>query len=316
MRILLTGATGFLGAEILTELIEQKEVSVVAWGRDQARIQALQSRFAASAGRLMIEMRDLFAPRPPLSGFDVLIHAAALRSSIAGHDSVDLTRVNVEGTRHIVRLAEQASCQQILYISTQAVYGSEGAPWSEDAPLHPETAYAVSKRAGEVKALQAHDIEVSILRISRLYGITPFTPWDQLPGCFAKAVSRGEALTIHGTGEQRFDLIHVRDAARCIATVALQLNQDEPSIFNVGGGSSICLNEFVELFSQLAPMFGFPPVTIQYTPSHSQEGVHHLELATARVRKAFGWLPKIGLREGLSEYLDVLSSRDSLRTRQ
>ena len=310
MRILLTGATGFLGAEILAELLKLEEVSIVAWGRDQKRIERLQTRFAASSACLEIETRDLLESHPLSSDVKVIIHAAAIRPPTAGQDLAALTRVNVDGTRQLVRLAEQAGCQRILYISTQAVYGSEGAPWSEDAPLRPETPYAVSKRNGEIEVLRANGISATILRISRLYGVTPLTRWDELPGRFAKTVARGEPLTIHGAGEQRFDLVHVRDAARCIAAVATQSHQNVSPVFNVGGGSSVCLNELTEIFSELAPAFGFPPVSIQRVPNHPQGGIRHLELATFRVRKAFDWVPKTGLREGLSEYLNVLSSSD------
>lgn len=316
MRILLTGATGFLGVEILAELMKRKEISVVAWGRDRSQIETLQTRFADHSTRLVIEAHDLLESRPLPSNIDVVIHAAALRPPTAGEDPTTLSRVNVDGTRQIVRLAEQAGCRRILYVSTQAVYGSEGAPWSEDAPLRPETPYAMSKCDGETEVLRAKGIDATILRISRLYGITPLTRWDELPGRFAKRVSRGEPLTIHGNGEQRLDLIHARDAARAVVIAALAPSQQDPRIYNVGSGSAICLNELVELFSQLAPTFGLPPVTVQRMPDHPLGGMCHVELATSHVRKAFGWVPKIGLREGISEYLDVLSSRDSLRTRQ
>ncbi len=316
MRILLTGATGFLGAEILAQLMKWKKVSVVAWGRDLERIETLKRQFSTDSACLRIEARDLLESYPPLADVDTIIHAAALRASTTEQDPAKLAEVNVGGTRHVVRIAERTDCQRLIYISTQSVYGGEGAPWVEESPLRPETLYARSKRDGEAEALLADDMDIVILRLSRIYGVTRFTRWDELPGRFAKTVSRGEPLAVYGNGEQRLDLLHVRDAARCIAAVATQLDQDEPMTLNVGSGSSVSLNELAELCSQLAPMYGFLPVTVQRILDHPLGKMRHLELNIARVREAIGWSPEIGLREGLSEYLGVLAFPDSPRTRQ
>ena len=313
MKILLTGATGFLGAEILAELLNQDEIEVIAWGRDPTRVKALKRRFSANIHSLRVEQRDLFESNPRSLAIDAVIHAAALRPPTIQNPS-DLAHANVEGTRQIVRLAEQAGCQRILYISTQSVYGSRGAPWAEDAPLCPETPYAISKCDGETEMLRSNRINATILRISRLYGVTPFTRWEELPGRFAKAVSRAEPLTIHGTGEQRSDFVHVRDAARAVIMAALAPSKSStPRIYNVGNGRSVSLNELVRLFRQLAPTFGFPPITVQRIPDHSLGGMQHLELNTACIRETFAWSPKINLREGLAEYLKTLSSSDTPR---
>jgi len=311
LSVLVTGATGFLGAEIVAELLRRTELPIVAWGRDPRRIEALQERLASYEACLAIEVRGLLDPEPLRGDIDTIVHAAAVRSPVAEGDPAAFTRVNVKGTQHVVRLAEESGCRRILYVSTQAVYGREGAPWSEDAPLRPETAYAKSKLEGEAVVLRAEGIDGKILRLSRLYGVTPFVPWDELPGRFAQAVCRGEPLTIYGTGEQRFDLLHVRDAARCVAAMVTEWDRVEPAILNLGGGSSVSLNAVVDLFRELAVTYGFPPVAVRRVPDPSQDGMQHLELDTSRIQRHLGWSPSIGLREGLSEYLIRLASAGS-----
>jgi nucleoside-diphosphate-sugar epimerase len=311
LSVLVTGATGFLGAEVVAELLRRTELPIVAWGRDPPRIEALQERFAGQETRLAIEARGLLDPGPLRGDIDTIVHAAAARPPVAGGDSAAFRWVNVEGTQHVVRLAEEVGCRRIVYVSTQAVYGREGAPWPEDAPPQPETAYAKSKLDGEAVVLRAEGIDGKILRLSRLYGVTPFVRWDELPGRFAQAVCRGEPLTVHGTGEQRLDFLHVRDAARCVAALVTEWDRVEPAILNLGAGSSVSLNALADLFRELAPTYGFPPVTVRRVPDHPQGGMQHLELDTSRVRRHLGWLPSIGLRDGLSEYLARLASAGS-----
>lgn len=307
MRILLTGATGFLGAEILAELMKRQEILAVAWGRDRKRIEALQIRFAVHSPRLVIEAQDLRESPLLPPNVDTIIHGAALRSLAAGQDPAELTRVNVEGTRHIVRLAEQSDCRQILYVSTQSVYGSEGAPWAEDALPRPETPYGTSKRDGESEVLHSVGIGVAILRMSRLYGVTPFTRWNELPGRFARAVSRGESLKAHGIGEQRLDLLHVYDAARAVVLAALAPSQRRSRIYNIGAGGSVSLNEICEIFSALAIKHKMPEVDICRDPEHPAGRCRHIELDVSRIRADLGWVPRVSLVEGLSDYLSYIS---------
>ena len=234
---------------------------------------------------------------------EAVIHAAALRAPMAGQDLSSLMEINVEGTRRIVRLAEAAGCERICYISTQAVYGSTGAPWTEEAGLDPETPYAVSKREGEREILQWKRKSASILRVSRVYGVTPFTRWSELPGLFSSAVAHGRPLEIHGTGEQRFDLVHVCDAVRAVVQVALAPNMRGPRIYNVGGDGSVSLNELAEIFSVVAQGVGLPDVKICRKPGYALENDRYLELDVSKIRAELGWMPHISLQEGVSEYL-------------
>ena len=303
MKVLLTGATGYLGSEILAELVKQDGAFTVAWGRSPERLEALRRRFCADSSSARLEACDLsdaaiLSVRP-----DVIVHAAALRPP--GHSPAEMHRVNAEATRWIARLAERSGCQRLCYVSSQSVYGSLGAPWTEMSPLRPETAYAKSKLMGEREASRANIASVVILRMSRLYGVTPFVRWSEVLGQFAKAVVEARPLTIHGTGEQRFDLVHVRDAATAVAQVAVHPLLKGVHTFNLGGGESVCVNRLGEILSRLASELGLPPVTIQRTLAN-RESLRHLELDIARIRRELGWGPAIAIEEGMREYVTCL----------
>ena len=303
MRVLLTGATGYLGAEILAELVRQDGVSVVAWGRSPERLEALRRRFGADSSSPRIEACDVSAAAIPSVRPDVIVHAAALRPP--GHSPAAMHRANVEGTRRIVHLAERTGCEKLCYVSTQAVYGSLGAPWTEGAPLRPETAYAESKLEGEREAARASIRSVLLFRVSRIYGVTPFVRWSEVLGQFAKASVRARPLSIHGTGEQRFDLVHVRDAASAVAQAAVHQAMSGVRTYNVGGGGSVCVNRLGEMLSKLASELGLPRLTIQRTPAR-RESLRHLELDISRIRRELGWSPEISIEDGLREYVACL----------
>jgi len=307
MTICVTGATGFFGAEIVRELLRLEGCSVVALGRNEARIEQLQSSFDVQPGRLGFEVADIVELEAVPRGTSVIVHAAAERPPAAGSDITGMARVNVEGTRRLLDLGVQAGCERFLYVSTQAVYGRTGAPWSEDAPCAPETPYASTKYEGERAALEyAESLQITIVRPSRLYGVTPFTRWSELPGLFARRVVDGEPLPIFGSGEQRYDLLHVSDAA-CLIARAIQADSTESGrVFNVGGGGSISVNEMAETTRRLAAARGLPPVRLDRYPDRGSRSPEHLELDISRAKRELNWAPRVTVEEGFAEYIDVL----------
>ena len=307
MKVLLTGATGYLGAEILAELLERENITVLAWGRDRQRLEILRRRFASASSRVTLRVQDLLEPFAEMAGPDAVIHTAALRPPAAVGNTEAMRRTNLEGTRRVARLASQAGCRRFCYLSSQSVYGTEGAPWTESGVLRPETSYACSKRDGEheiVRMLPKGG--VLILRLSRLYGVSPFVRWSELPGRFAQAVCRGEPLSIHGSGDQRFDLIHIRDAAAAVVHATLDTDGMEPRVFNVGGGKSISLNELSEALGVLAQDYGLPTVAVRRIPDHPKSAMRHLELDISKIAQELDWHPRTDVLEGLRGYIAAL----------
>ena len=304
MKVLLTGASGYLGAEILAELLERENVEILAWGRDRRRLEILRRRFASAASRVTVRAQDLLEPFSEVADLDAVIHTAALRPPTASGNPEGMRETNLEGTHRVAQLASRAGCRRFSYLSSQSVYGTDGAPWTESAPLRPETAYARSKRDGEAEIMRMlPQVGVSILRLSRLYGVSPSVRWSELPGRFARTVCRGEPLSIHGSGEQRFDLIHIRDAAAAVVQATLASGEMESRVFNVGGGKSVSLNELGEAFASLALDYGLPAVAVRRIPDHPRSAMRHLELDITRIEQELGWHPRTSVLEGLRGYI-------------
>ena len=268
MSVLVTGATGFLGSEIVSELFRRGVPRVEGWGRDLTKVEELRARFSGQRKRLQVRKVDLLDPPSVSPAIDAVIHAAALRPDGRPHSQAEFDRLNVVGTQQLIDQAVHAGVKRFLYISTQAVYGVSGAPWTEGSLGNPETPYARSKWEGETRVLDSSIACRGIVRLSRLYGVTSCTRWDELPGRFARRVFDGAPLSIHGDGTQRIDLLHVRDAARAIAELAFAEGLPDSFAFNVGSGRSCSLNELAGIYARSAPRYGFPPVSYTHLRAH------------------------------------------------
>ncbi len=222
MRVLLTGATGHLGAYLLHEASRQK-IDVVAWSGATARsawhIPAIPVNLADRA-----QVEQAFTAAAP----DVVLHAAALAAIADCHAQPDRARqINVEGTRLLCEWCEQRSCR-LLFVSTDLVFdGRRGHYRETDAP-HPLSHYARTKREAE-QVVQAWPRSL-IVRLSWLLGpklIGPPRFFDQL----LQALRQGKPFSLF-EDEWRTPL-GLPQAARCLWRLAL--DSDVTGLLHLGG---------------------------------------------------------------------------------
>jgi len=306
VKVLVTGATGYLGAEIVRALLVDGN-EVIALSRSLEKFEQLRRWCDTLEPQLRILEGDICTLRALPQGIGTIIHAAArLGVKECGEHRAETVRVNVHGTCNILRLAARHGVKRFIYISTQSIYGRHPPPWSEEVQPDPQGVYALTKYAGEglVRAFR-DDLDLAILRLARLYGVSLFMRWDELIGKFVRMIHEGLPLPVFGDGTQRFDLLHVRDAAQCVARLLKIYPEGWNEIYNVGGGGSISLNELVERLAQIAMELDLPPVEVERRLEISPTGPSHCELDITRARKRLGWMPRQALQEGLQEYLQA-----------
>ncbi len=209
-RILITGATGFIGCELAQQAArlghQVRAVSAVNNAIERERLQRL-----AGAGIEVItaslEQQD--ALESSLQGQDAVIHlAAAQHEAEASEDH--FRRVNVEGTRTMLELARRAGVSRFVHGSTIGVYGEASAGMlDEHSPLAPTSSYGRTKAEAETVVREfAAQLPVCIVRISETYG-----PGDLRLLKLFRAVAKGRYLTI-GDGRNQHQLIYVEDLGR------------------------------------------------------------------------------------------------------
>jgi len=309
VRILVTGATGYLGAEVVRALLENELFTVIALGRDLEKFERLSHWCGEGSARLQPLIADVCSLENFPSGIEAVVHAAALRAIQGDEDHRAATvQVNIAGTSNLLRLAARHELRRFVFISSQSVYGRCPSPWDESMQPDPQGVYAETKYAGEQLVSSFEDaLDFVVLRLSRLYGVSFAMRWGEIAGKFSQLVCEGQSVPIYGNGTQRFDLLHVRDAAQAVTLLLRAHPKGWNSVYNIGSGGSVSINELVTLFSELAVELGLPTVVVERHPELGTNPPPHLELDITRVRTELGWQPHWTLRDGLREYLNAYS---------
>ncbi len=229
-------------------------------------------------------------------GIDAIVHLAAQISVPRSIENPDETlSVNVDGTASLISAAEAAGVKRIIFASSAAIYGDcEQIPVSEQAPLIPQSPYAVSKIIGE-EMFRKTEIESCSLRFFNVYG-----PGQSSEGgyaavipAFKKAIELGKECTIFGDGTQVRDFIHVHDLVRIIS-LALDIDR-LPSEMNIASGKGTSLLELIEILKELNPEM--------QTPLFGEERSGDIHTSIADISRLLNVLPVgelVSLKEGLS----------------
>ncbi|XXT17645.1 SDR family NAD(P)-dependent oxidoreductase [Sorangium sp. So ce429] len=223
MRVLVTGASGFLGSHV-TEQLVQKGHSVVALVRRSSSTKFLSSLRGVELAYGAIEdaesVRRAVVDAP---GVDAIVHSAGL---VKARDEAEFFRVNVGGTRNMLDAAKAArptTMKRFVFVSSLAAIGPshDGRPVAADARPAPVTRYGRSKLEAERLVLAEKDaLPVVVLRPPMIYG-----PRDQESFAFFQSVAR-RFLPMLGDGKNTLSVIYASDAA---AACIRALESDAPS---------------------------------------------------------------------------------------
>lgn len=307
MRVLVTGADGFVGRHLVPRLLARGDEVGAACRPGGAPLEA------GAATRISFELTEDASVRAALAyDPDAVVHLAAVASTReARQDPGGAWVVNAAGT---ARLAEAMASRResggrdalLLVVSSGEVYGAgTGVPRREDDPPAPLSPYAASKVGAEVAALEVHrrtGLRVAIAR--------PFThtgpgqdPRFVLPAFVRRLrAARAEGARVVPTGnlDPVRDLLDVRDVVE--AYVAL-LGAGEPGeVYNVARGEGESLRS---LFHRLADLIG---VAAEPQPSAElarARDIPHMVGDAGKLRRATGWAPAISLEATLRGLVDA-----------
>ena len=209
--------------------------------------------------------------------------------------------VNIGGLRNVIEAAVESTRRPwLIFASSREVYGQPGhLPVTEDAPLRPVNVYGHSKVEGErlIEAARDKGLQAAIVRLSNVYG-SPNDHADRVLPAFARAAVRRSALRVEGE-THAFDFTHLDDTVRGIVALTglLAAGHAPPSIHLVTGRSHT-LGEIahmtVELAGTGAPVVPAAPRSFDVSRFCGDPG---------RARKLLGWVPRVGLREGLERLI-------------
>jgi nucleoside-diphosphate-sugar epimerase len=240
MKVLVTGGAGYVGAELVDELLaaghEVRVLDVLLHEQEDvaSRLESLGVELQRG------DVRDPEARKAGLAGVDAVVHLAAIVGDPAcGRDPELSNAVNVEGTAALVGDAREAGVERFLFASTCSNYGRMAdptVPIDETGELRPVSLYAEQKVAMEKSLLDGehNGMSATCLRFATVYGVGHRMRFDLTVNEFTRDLWADRKLDVFGETFWR-PYVHVRDAARAVALVlASPVEKVKGRVFNAG----------------------------------------------------------------------------------
>jgi UDP-glucose 4-epimerase len=303
MRILVTGAGGFVGARLALDLAAKGHEVTAAWFRSDARL-------ATDAPKgLRYEQADLsdgeavdslFARAGP---FDAVVHAAA-RVAVREEDPAylgDATRANVLSQANLVGAALRTGCERYLFASTISVYGNRGAPPDGylESDAAPTSYYGWSKRAAEqlldVTATERSEFRALSLRLAGVHGKGRDTGALAM---MARAALKGVPIRVNDPSSQ-FRWVFIEDVSQAVASA---LSAELPAGHRIANLASADIFMLTHLAERLKELSGSnSPIEHAVETKARRNEVMNIEVA----KRLLGYVPT-RLDEALQRYLEEL----------
>lgn len=312
MKVLVTGADGFIGSHLAELLVRRgHEVramvmynSINSWGWLEHLAHSTPANLEVVAG----DIRDPRLCDAAIEGCNRVLHLAALIAiphSFAAPDSYVDT--NVRGTLNLLNAARQHAVERFVHTSTSEVYGSARfVPIDESHPLNAQSPYAASKIAADQLALSFHasfELPVVVARPFNTYG--PRQSARAVIPTIITQLANGPDVSLGATSPTR-DFCFVEDTASAFASLC-ESDDGLGEVFNFGSGFEIAIGDVAELISTIMKR----PITIHSDQSRIRPNtseVERLSVNSEKFRTTFGWKPEFGgetgLRRGLQKTIE------------
>jgi UDP-glucose 4-epimerase len=298
MKSLVTGGAGFIGSNIVEELVKLgHDVTVLddfSLGR-QNNLSAVKDKINTFKG----DVRDLDLMKQLTKDVDFVFHQAAASSSpMFMKDLKNAFSVNIDGFINILNASRESGVKKVIYASTSSLYGNNPVPLREDMKIIPPNFYSASKLASEhLASIFSNEYGLNIigLRYMSIYG-----PHEKSKGGFANLVSqflwamlKSEQPVIYGDGKQTRDFTFVADVVQ--ANILVMNSKIKNDVFNVGTGKAISLNGLVDIINKLLKKNIKPKYIEMPVKSYIRNQLANI----TKIKKAIGYSPKYNLEDGI-----------------
>jgi dTDP-glucose 4,6-dehydratase len=292
VKLLVTGAAGFIGSAYVRLVSAEHEVRVL----DKLTYAGRRENLPEDTDLVVGAIEDPSAVRQAMEGCDAVVNFAAESHVDRSIDDQDaFARTHVIGTGVLLDTARELGIGRYLQVSTDEVYGSiESGSFTESSPLDPSSPYSATKAAGDLLVsahFHTYGLEAVICRGSNNYGPRQY-PEKLIPLMVLNAV-HGDSLPVYGDGRQVRNWLYVEDFCRGIHTV---LEKGRPGeAYNVGGPDE-CEN--IEVVKRVIELTGADESLIEHItdrPGHDRR----YSLGSDKIREQLGWEAQVRFAEGL-----------------
>ncbi len=308
-KILITGATGFIGSH-LAELCIEQGFDVVAFDRYNPNNHwgwLEDSEYKNDIEVILGDVRDYDSISKAMKGCDAVFHLAALIGIPYSYVSpLAYIRTNIEGTYNVLESAKICSIDQVLITSTSETYGTaQYTPIDEKHPLIGQSPYSASKIAADQLAIsyyRSFELPVKIVRPFNTYGPRQ-SARAVIPTIIMQGLNGSKDLKL-GNLEPTRDLTFVKDT--CNAFLEIYRSKDFlGEVTNVGMNSEVSIGELVKEIMKIMAV-DLPVVSEEKRIRPENSEVERLVCNNEKLLNGSSWKPEYDLKQGLSETINWL----------
>ena len=299
MRVLVTGGAGFIGSNLVEELLDRGHEVKVLDNFSTGRRENLLS-WNGDVELIEGELRSYERVSNAVRGCELVFHQGALPSVPRSvQDPITSNEVNVNGTLNVLLASRDAGVRRVVFASSSSIYGDlPGLPRVESMAVGPAAPYAVSKLAAEQYcsvANKVYGLETVALRYFNVFGRRqdPNSHYSAVIPKFITAMLNGKQPTIFGDGEQLRDFTHISNVVSANLAAA-DVEAAAGHVFNIGAGHPRSLNELVATLNRLLGT-EIEPVYAERRPGDVRQSWADVSLA----RAVMDYEAKVGFEEGL-----------------
>ncbi|ANB57676.1 3-beta hydroxysteroid dehydrogenase/isomerase family protein [Anoxybacillus sp. B7M1] len=308
MKILVTGADGFIGSHLTEELVRQGyDVkafvyynSFNSWGWLDTSPESIKKELEVFAG----DIRDPHGVKEAMKGCDVVLHLASLIAIPYSYHSPDTyIDTNIKGTLNVLQAARELDIQKVVHTSTSEVYGTaQYVPIDENHPLQGQSPYSASKIGADQMAIafyRSFETPVAIIRPFNTYG--PRQSARAVIPTIITQLASGKRKIKLGSLHPTRDFNYVKDTVNGFISV-MKHDQSIGEVINIGSNFEVSIGETAQLIAEIMGVdIEIETDDARIRPEKSE--VERLWADNSKAKTLLGWEPKYGGKEGFKRGL-------------
>jgi nucleoside-diphosphate-sugar epimerase len=293
MRVLITGAGGYIGSACAHSLAETAEVIGLGHG---ANFPVLRKRGRSEVRWVGGEVEDIASLAHPFGKVDAIVHVAFQSPTSVPDEAV---QKNIRSLRALIDFCIAARAPKVVLLSTYAVYAQSEAALTESSPVAASTEYARQKLEAE-SMLCASGLPVVILRLTHVYGrgLGVGDEGGVMVRWIEQAIRDDEIEVVDGEVVER-DYVHLRDVVSAVSA-CLHASPAVGGLYNIGSGSGRTLAGVARLIADIVGAETGRPVQVRQRVSPCPQPWRR-RISIQRAAEEFGYAPQVQFADGVRE---------------
>lgn len=308
-RFLITGAAGFVGANLVRNLIGKGKVFCTTHPKDNLwRLNDIKKKISL----IPLDLADFHEVQKAVKTIkpDYIFHLAAYGTYPSQRDFRQVFNANTLGTANLLEALNPLPYKAFVMTGSSSEYGYKSKPMKESEVLEPNSFYSATKGAATLIA-QAYGVverkPTVILRLFSIYG-----PWEEpgrfIPTAVAKCLN-GTTLAVTSSKEVR-DFVYIDDAVAALLLAAKKAKQLRRKIFNIGSGKQMKITDAAKKIIKIVGMGG--KISIGGYQSRPWDATTSWQADTHKSRVILGWHPTTSFEQGIKKTANWLKDHMDL----